>query len=83
MATAGTNHLTGIGARTIPGFDGVHGMWPRGDRPRSVRAAAETREERFKALRATELAPWKRFWPVVPTCVHGGIAHGETKGGGR
>lgn len=30
----------------------------------------------LQILPSTELAPWKRFWPVVPTYVHGGIEYG-------
>ncbi|MFF2083426.1 hypothetical protein ACFVVM_06600 [Nocardia sp. NPDC058176] len=35
----------------------------------------------LQILPSTELAPWKRFWPVVPTYVHGGIAYGEIEAG--
>lgn len=35
----------------------------------------------LQILPSTELAPWKRFWPVVPTFVHGGISCGEITGG--
>lgn len=49
MATAGTDHLTGIGARSIPEFAGVHDVWPRGERLRAVREAAMAYKERFKA----------------------------------
>ncbi|WP_241740931.1 AraC family transcriptional regulator ligand-binding domain-containing protein [Streptomyces sp. L2] len=37
----------------------------------------------LQILPSTELAPWKRFWPVVPTYAHGGISYGEIKGGRR
>lgn len=37
----------------------------------------------LQILPSTELAPWKRFWPVVPTFVHGGIAYGEIRSGLR
>ena len=37
----------------------------------------------LQILPSTELAPWKRFWPVVPTYVHGGISYGEIKAGRR
>ncbi|UQS29067.1 hypothetical protein J5J01_18900 [Streptomyces fradiae] len=37
----------------------------------------------LQILPSTELAPWKRFWPVVPTHVHGGIGYGEIKAGLR
>lgn len=44
-----TTHLEAIGARTIPEFDGVHEVWPRGDRLTAVRAAAAKYKQRFKA----------------------------------
>lgn len=34
----------------------------------------------LQILPSTELAPWKRFWPVLPTYVHGGIEYGTIKG---
>lgn len=34
----------------------------------------------LQILPSTELAPWKRFWPVRPTYVHGGIEYGTIKG---
>ena len=37
----------------------------------------------LQILPSTELAPWKRFWPVVPTYAHGGIEYGEIKAGLR
>lgn len=37
----------------------------------------------LQILPSTELAPWKRFWPVVPTYVHGGIEYGTIKAGLR
>ncbi|GGP55945.1 hypothetical protein ACWDY7_27920 [Streptomyces calvus] len=37
----------------------------------------------LQTLPSTETAPWKRFWPVVPTYAHGGIAYGEIRGGRR
>ena len=37
----------------------------------------------LQILPSTELAPWKRFWPVVPTYVHGGIEYGEIQAGPR
>lgn len=40
--------VTEIGARPIPEFDGVHDVWPRGDRLRAVREAAVTYKRRFK-----------------------------------
>lgn len=41
--------LSDIGARTIPEFDGVHDVWPRGDRLQAVREAATAYKTRFKA----------------------------------
>lgn len=38
--SAGATSYAEIGARKIPEFDGVHDVWPRGDRLRAVRAAA-------------------------------------------
>ena len=35
----------------------------------------------LQILPSTELAPWKRFWPVVPTYCHGGISYGELRSG--
>lgn len=35
----------------------------------------------LQILPSTELAPWKRFWPVVPTYVHGGIEYGTITAG--
>jgi hypothetical protein len=32
-------------------------------------------------LPSSELAPWKRQWPVVPTFFHGGLSHGEISAG--
>lgn len=37
----------------------------------------------LQILPSTELAPWKRFWPVVPTFTHGGISYGEIQSGQR
>lgn len=34
----------------------------------------------LQILPSTELAPWKRFWPVVPTFSHGGISYGTIQG---
>lgn len=39
---------TPAGLRTIPEFDGVHEVWPRGDRLRAVRDAALAYRERFR-----------------------------------
>ncbi|MEZ5113200.1 MAG: hypothetical protein R2693_06985 [Nocardioidaceae bacterium] len=41
----------GIGARSIPEFDGVHDVWPRGERLRAVRAAAAAYKTRFQDTR--------------------------------
>ena len=35
----------------------------------------------LQILPSTELAPWKRFWPVVPTYCHGGISYGRIESG--
>jgi hypothetical protein len=43
-----TTQLAAIGARTIPELDGVHDVWPRGERLRAVRAAAAAYKVRFK-----------------------------------
>lgn len=45
--TIADDALTTIGARTIPEFDGVHDVWPRGRRLAAVRAAAAAYKERF------------------------------------
>ncbi|UUZ57927.1 hypothetical protein [Nocardioides sp. B-3] len=37
----------------------------------------------LQILPSTELVPWKRFWPVVPTFCHGGISYGEIRAGLR
>jgi hypothetical protein len=37
------------GMRTIPEFEGVHQVWPRGDRLRAVRDAAQAYRDRFRA----------------------------------
>ncbi len=47
--TTKTDNLSAIGARTIPEFEGVHDVWPRGDRLRAVREAAAAYKVRFKA----------------------------------
>lgn len=41
--------LDAIGARPIPEFDGVHDVWPRGQRLQAVRSAAEAFKPRFKS----------------------------------
>lgn len=33
----------------------------------------------LQILPSTELAPWRRFWPVLPTYVHGGIDYGRIR----
>lgn len=33
----------------------------------------------LQILPSTELVPWKRFWPVVPTFVHGGVNYGTIR----
>ena len=38
-----------IGARPVPEFDGVHDVWPRGERLRAVRDAAVAFKPRFKS----------------------------------
>ncbi|MCX4515634.1 hypothetical protein OHA27_36115 [Streptomyces sp. NBC_01619] len=38
----------GAGMRTIPEFEGVHKVWPRGDRLQAVREAALAYRERFR-----------------------------------
>ncbi len=54
--------LTEIGARAIPEFDGVHDVWPRGERLRAVRDAAAAYKVRFKeqgmvrAVRSVDIA---------------------------
>jgi len=40
--------LAAIGARAIPEFDGVHDVWPRGERLAAVREAAAAFKPRFK-----------------------------------
>ena len=37
----------------------------------------------LQILPSTEMVPWKRFWPVVPTYLHGGIDYGTITGGLR
>lgn len=41
--------LEAIGAKPVPEFDGVHEVWPRGERLRAVRDAADAYKPRFKA----------------------------------
>ncbi|KGN30140.1 hypothetical protein N802_09715 [Knoellia sinensis KCTC 19936] len=49
-----------------------------------VMADPSKRDPRWlQILPSTELAPWKRFWPVVPTFVHGGISYGTITPGQR
>lgn len=47
-ATSTGDALAAIGARTIPEFEGVHDVWPRGKRLAAVREAAEKYKKRFK-----------------------------------
>ncbi|HJE91714.1 MAG TPA: hypothetical protein K8V11_11980 [Dietzia timorensis] len=47
-ATSTDDALAAIGARTIPEFEGVHDVWPRGKRLDAVREAAEKYKRRFK-----------------------------------
>lgn len=60
--TADPNILAGIGARPIPEFDGVHEVWPRGERLRAVRDAATAYKKRFvtqgqvHAVRSVDIA---------------------------
>lgn len=44
-----TTDVRTLGARSIPEFDGVHDVWPRGDRLEAVRSAAAEYKKRFKA----------------------------------
>jgi len=46
---ASATSLESIGARSVPEFDGVHDVWPRGERLRAVRDAAVAFKPRFKA----------------------------------
>lgn len=51
-----------LGLKPIPEFDGVFDIWPRGDRLKAIRAAAEEFKRRFKeqgqviAVRSIDLA---------------------------
>ncbi|RDI46725.1 hypothetical protein [Nocardia mexicana] len=62
MTHTRTDELAAIGARPIPEFEGVHDVWPRGDRLAAVRAAAETYKSRFvrqgriKAVKSVDIA---------------------------
>lgn len=62
LPTDPTPALAGIGARAIPEFDGVHDVWPRGERLRAVREAAAAYKVRFKdqgqvrAVRSVDIA---------------------------
>lgn len=50
VGTADTaDALADIGARSVPEFEGVHAVWPRGERLAAVRTAARAYKERFKA----------------------------------
>ncbi len=47
-----------------------------------IMADPSKRDPRWlQILPSTELAPWKRFWPVVPTFCHGGISYGRIQAG--
>ncbi|MFD6897638.1 hypothetical protein ACFWB0_24270 [Rhodococcus sp. NPDC060086] len=54
--------LSEIGARPIPEFDGVHEVWPRGERLTAVRRAAEAYKKRFttqgqvRAIKSVDIA---------------------------
>ena len=59
--TSSTPDLAAIGARPIHEFDGVHDVWPRGERLAAVRAAGEAFKPRFKqgrvkAVRSVDIA---------------------------
>ncbi len=41
--------LEAIGARAVPEFDGVHDVWPRGERLKAVRRSAQEFKTRFTA----------------------------------
>jgi hypothetical protein len=58
--TATGSDLETIGARPIPELDGVHDVWPRGERLKAVRDAAAAYKQRFKAqgqIRAVKAIP--------------------------
>lgn len=46
-ATSAKKAQDAAAPRPIPEFEGVHDVWPRGDRLRAVRSAAATYRERF------------------------------------
>ncbi|NLU63093.1 hypothetical protein HCA61_12560 [Rhodococcus sp. HNM0563] len=54
--------LSNIGARTIPEFEGVHDVWPRGERLKAVRRAAQMYKQRFtsqgriRAIKSVDIA---------------------------
>ena len=56
------SRLAAIGARSIPEFEGVHDVWPRGDRLEAVRSAAREYKTRFtaqgevKAVKSVDIA---------------------------
>ena len=60
--TSTSRTLAEIGARTIPEFDGVHDVWPRGDRLKAVREATVAYKARFaqqgqvRAVRSVDIA---------------------------
>lgn len=59
---AGAADLASIGARTIPEFEGVHDVWPRGARLEAVREAATAYKKRFatqgqvRAVKSVDIA---------------------------
>ncbi len=63
-------------ARPIPEFEGVHDIWPRGERLQAVRSAAETYRERFvdqgtvAAVKSIDIAaaPYPRVVDAVDRC---------------
>ncbi|MGN5239608.1 MULTISPECIES: hypothetical protein [unclassified Rhodococcus (in: high G+C Gram-positive bacteria)] len=54
--------LSNIGARIIPEFEGVHDVWPRGERLKAVRRAAQMYKQRFtsqgriRAIKSVDIA---------------------------
>ena len=53
----GESALAEIGARGVPEFDGVHDVWPRGERLAAVRAAAK--ETRSGSRSRARCARWE------------------------
>src|SRR5947209_4505100 len=56
MATT-VNGLEQIAGRTVPEFDGLFDIWPRGDRLAQIRAAAEAFKLRFKKQGTVQAVP--------------------------